>query len=469
MRRRGRTTRIVKYSGKLSDYIGSVYLNVDVNYPISDHNRFTLTASMGVSRYFNYPDVGGNLNGFSLTVLPGTALAFDLKVGNVVFVFYDRFSVQPANRDEFSLDNRDIFGTFQNDAGIGMNWAINSELSLSMNFNRGDTISLEETYERYDRTVHSLSGSLAWTPSGTWTIGLEGSYALIDYREDYQNDGNSASAGVFVVLPLTRNTIVRVAGGVQAFDFDTPPLFERTVTDQDLLNTQNAITSLTDQISMINVTAIDPVAAQAAQTQLAALQSQLTAAQTTQAQQTTQKASEDAEFNSRSQDRSKSLTDYYYNVVISNQLNSRVTQQISFGHESSLNNTSNLITADYVSYGLGIIAWRGARITLSGYYESSDESGGTFQEDVDQYGFDVNLVHRLGEHLSAGVGYHYGNTESNLVLRDYVQNSFTVDLNYQLNRKWNVGLGYQYWKTKADDPSQTFTQNRIILSSGYSF
>jgi hypothetical protein len=458
-----------KYSGQLDDYIGSIYLNLDVNYPISDHNRFTLTASVGVSRYFNYPDLAGNLNGFSLTVLPGTALAFDLKVGNVVFVFYDRFSVQPANRDEFSLDNTDIFGVFQNDAGIGMNWAINSGLNLSLNLNRGDTISLQDTFEQYDRTVHSLSGSLAWTPHGTWTIGLEASYALIDYREDYQNDGTTASAGVFVVLPVTRNTIVRVAGGFQTFDFDTPPLFERTVTDQDLLNTEAAITSLTDQINTINVTSTDPAAAQAAQVQLAALQSQLAAAQTTQAQQTTQKASEDAEFNSRSFDRKNSESDYYYNVVISNQLNSRVTQQLSFGHESSLNNTSNLITADYLSYGVGIIAWRGARITLSGYYESSVESGGTLKEDVDQYGFDVNLVHRLGQNLTAGIGYHFGNTDSDLELRDYVQNSFTVDLNYQLNRKWNVGLGYQYWKTKADDPSQTFTQNRIILSSGYSF
>jgi hypothetical protein len=279
------------------------------------------------------------------------------------------------------------------------------------------------------------------------------------------------------VLPVTHNTIIRVAGGYQSFEFDSPPLFTRTVSDQDLTATQASLTSLNDQITSLNEqiasvnvsTATDPAQAQTAQAQLAALQSQLTQAQDTLTQQTTQKSTEDATFNSRSFDRMNNLNDYYYNVVISNQLNARTAQQLSFGHESSLNNTSNLITADYVSYGMGIIAWRGARLTLSGYYESADESGGTLKEDTKQYGFDVTLTHRLGEHLTLGLGYHYGDTDSDLLLRDYLQHSITANLSYQVTSKWNVGLGYQYWKTDAEDPTQTFTQNRVILSTNYNF
>jgi hypothetical protein len=466
-----------RFAGKVDDMIASAYLNLDVNYPISAHNRLSLTASIGVSHYFYHPELAPNGDGFSLTILPGTALSFDFKVGNVVFTLYDRMSVQPASQDAFALDNSDIFGNFQNDAGIAMNWAINSELNLSLNLNNsilralqnGTNIAGQNRFQQYDRTVNSLSGSLAWTPSGTWTVGLEGSYSNINYKEDYNNDGNTLSGGVFVVLPVTRNTMVRVAGGMQSFDFKTPPLFNRTVTDQSLTATQNTITNLNAQIAAINVSATDPTQAQAAQTQLAALQTQLTQAQDTLTKQTATKASEDVTAGSRTFDRTNKLNDYYYNVIVSNQLNSRVSQQLSFGHESSLNNTSDLITADYVSYGLGIIAWRGARITLSGYYEDSTESGGNLKEDVKQFGFDVNLTHRLGEHLTAGVGYHYGNINSDLPLRDYDQNSFTVDLNYQMNAKWMIGLGYQLWKTNADDPTQTFTQNRVILSTNYSF
>lgn len=463
------TTAAAAAFGKVSDFIGSAYVNIDANYAISQYNRITLTASVGVSQYFNHPELAQTPNGFNLTVLPGTSLAFDVKVGNMVFVLYDRMSVQPASRDAFALDNNDVFGSFQNDAGIGMNWAINSEWNLSLNFNRSDSIALQDFYKRYDRTVNSLSGSLAWTPMGTWTVGLESSVSRVDYRENFNNDGKTFSGGVFVIVPVTHNTIVRVAGGFQKFEFDLPPVFTRTVSDQDLTTTQATITSLNDQIAAINVNAATPAAAQAAQAQLASLQAQLTQAQTALTQQSATKSSEDTTFNSRSFDRTSSMNDYYYNVVISNQLNARIAQQLSFGHESSLNNTSNIVTADYLSYGIGIIAWRGSRFTVSGFYENADESGGNLREDTKQYGFDVNWTHRLSEFLTGAVGYHYGNTDSKLINRDYEQHSFTVNLSYQLNTKWNVGLGYQLWKTDAEDPTQTFTQNRIILSTNYNF
>jgi opacity protein-like surface antigen len=79
------------------------------------------------------------------------------------------------------------------------------------------------------------------------------------------------------------------------------------------------------------------------------------------------------------------------------------------------------------------------------------------------------LTHRLSDHLTAGLGYHFGNIDSNLALRDYQQHAFTVDLNYALTTKWNVGVGYRYWRTNADDPTQSFTQNRVILSTNYNF
>ena len=51
---------------------------------------------------------------FDVQVLPGSSLAFDIKAGPVVFVLYDRMSVRPASNDQFALDNRDVFGVFQN-------------------------------------------------------------------------------------------------------------------------------------------------------------------------------------------------------------------------------------------------------------------------------------------------------------------------------------------------------------------
>lgn len=455
------------HDNKLSDVISSTYLNIDANYQLTQYNRLTLTTALGVNHYFNHPEVSTNGKEFDVQVLPGSSLAFDVKVGPVIVVLYDRMSVRPASNDQFALDNRDVFGVFQNDAGIAASWAINSKTNLSIDFNRSDSRALEQVDEIYDRTVTSVSASLAFTPTGSWTIGLEGSYSWIDYRQNFNNDGTTGTVGLFFILPLTNNTLIKAAGGVQHFAFDAPPTFVRTVSDADIVNTQSQIDSVNNQLANIGKTSFPDAATQAAD--IAALTAQQQQLQQELASQQLTKQKEDQEFNSHTFDNSTNFTDYYYNVSIANRLNARVTQQLTFGHESSLNTVSNFVTADYVSYGVGIIAYRGARLTLSGYFENAQDSGGRLAEDLKQFGFDILLTHRLSDHLTAGLGYHFGNIDSNLALRDYQQQAFTVDLNYALTTKWNVGVGYRYWRTNADDPTQSFTQNRVILSTNYNF
>jgi len=163
------------------------------------------------------------------------------------------------------------------------------------------------------------------------------------------------------------------------------------------------------------------------------------------------------------------LSDYYYNATLTNQLSARISQSLSFGHESALNTTTNFVTANYVTYGIGIIAWRGSRLSISGYYEDSDESGGLEQEDLTQKGIDVYLSHQLSSRARIGVGYHYGVTDSDLPLRDYVQQAFNIDLSYALSRKFSVALGYRFWTTDADDATNDFDQNRVVMQMNYNF
>jgi uncharacterized protein (PEP-CTERM system associated) len=206
----------------------------------------------------------------------------------------------------------------------------------------------------------------------------------------------------------------------------------------------------------------------AQQEQLAAIAAQQAALQEQLASQTVQKQSDDTAESSRSYDGSD-LADYYYNVTIFNQLNARISHQLSVGHESSLNTGSNFITADYVSYGVGIIAWRGARFSISTYYEDAVESGGRLAENVEQWGVDALLTHRLTDRLTAGLGYHFGNTDSASVGRDYEQQSYSFDLSYTLNQKMSVGVGYRFLTTEAELEEQSFEQNRITLSMNYNF
>ena len=453
------------HTDQISDVIASGFLNISANYQITQNNALSLTTTLGFDHYFDHPEVAPYGGDFVLNVLPGSTLAFDVKIGPVNLVIYDRMSVRPATQNDFALDATQVFGVFQNDAGLAASWAVNSDISFALNFMRSDAVAQEQTASIFDRVMHSLHGSLGWSPEHTWTLGLEGGMTWIEYPEHYNNDGTLANAGVFFSTPLGRNTFLRVAGGMQEFNFDEPPAFSRSVTGADIASTQNQITSLQNQLASLQnqlITTADlAVQQQALTNQINSLTGLLAQQQATQ-------FNEDAEFASNNRD-SSDLSDYYYNVTLTNQLSARISQSLSFGHESALNTTSNFITADYVNYGVGIIAWRGSRVSLSGYFEDATESGGTQKEDLTQRGLDAYLSHQLNSNVRLGVGYHYGVTESNLANRDYVQHAFNVDLNFALSRKMTVALGYRFWTTNADDDVNDFDQNRAIVQFNYNF
>jgi hypothetical protein len=451
-------------TNKLDDIIAGVMMNVDMNWQITENNRLSVSVGFGVDHYFNHPEASPNGNDLVLNVLPGSTIAFDVKVGDIVFVLYDRVSVRPVAQNDFGLDQNDVFGTVQNDVGLAMNWALNSKTNLSLNFNRSDSWALEDAYSNYDRVIHTVAGSLAWSPTGTYTVGIEGSFSWIDYDSEFNNDGTTASAGVFVIVPITQKTILKASGGYQQFDFDSPPVFTRQVSEADIIMAQKQLDGVNQLYGQL-FTIEDPMELERRTAELDAARMEL---ENFIAFQRLQKQRDDELENSRTYD-NEDLSDYYYNVTLFNQINSRVSHQLSFGHESSINNTSNFITADFISYGVGIIAWKGAQIALSTYLEDAEESGGRLAEDTTQWGFDAFLGQRLTKRIMVGLGYHYGDTDSNLEMRDYQQHSFTVDFNYSLSSKLNMGLGYRYWTTEAEDSQLSFDQNRVIMSMNYNF
>ncbi len=462
-----------------SDIIGTLMLNVDANYQITRNNRLTLTTAIGVDHYFDHPDLSPYGNDLVLNVLPGSALAFDMKIGPVFVVLYDRVSVRPAVRNEFALSANQVFGVFQNDAGMAAMWAINSDLSLSINYMHSNAIAIEDQFAIFDRNTDSVHGTLAWSPDHTWTLGLEGGVTWTTYPEGYNNDGQLLNAGAFFSTPIGNSTFLRIGAGYQSFSFDAPPQIK--VSESDVLAAERTvaqygtlIANLTEQYNRATTTAERDSLTR----QIEKATADQTTANTIAATRRTQR--EDA-LNANTQDASD-LGDYYYNVTVNNQLNARVSQVLAFGHESSLNNISNFITADYVTYGLGYAAWRGGVVSVSGYYEDATMSGGRQAEDLTQYGLDVYASHQVNSRIRIGVGYHWGQTESNvqdlaywksidpsLPSRDFSQQAFSFDISYALSNKFNVGIGYRYFMTDADDDRNSFDQSRVIFAGTYNF
>ncbi|MEN3941321.1 hypothetical protein WJU23_08510 [Prosthecobacter sp. SYSU 5D2] len=420
------------------DVISTTLLNIDANYQITQNNRLSLTTAIGFDHYFNNPDLApyGN-NGFVLNVLPGSTLAFDIKAGPVFITVYNRTSVRPAAQNDFALTRNQVFGVLQNDTGVAANWRINSAWTLSMNYmhSYADPLGTDNNQgadpanntSNFGRTTDSIHGSLTFSPSGTWVAGLEGGITSLQYAGGFNNDGTLSNLGAFFVLPVGDKTYIRLAAGYQNFDF------------KDIRTTGNPARQFFRRPTGGGYATDIPL------------------------------TNED----------NSDLSDFYYGVTISNQLNSRVSQSLSFGHESSLNVTSNYITSDYVNYGLSIIAWKGSRISVSGYYEQADGSGGAYAQDLSQYGLDFYVSHRLNSKVTLGAGYHFGRTDTDAAgdfatAGNFDQHALNFDVTYALSAKANMVLGYRFFLTDVRtgldiSDSQDFEQNRFILGFNYNF
>lgn len=171
----------------------------------------------------------------------------------------------------------------------------------------------------------------------------------------------------------------------------------------------------------------------------------------------------------------RDLHGFYYNLSITNQLNARFSHTLTIGHESSINLASNYITADFVNYGVSMIAWKGGRFSVSGYYEKARPSlinpafAGTGYN-LTQFGFDGYYTHQITSKLRFGSGYHFGSANYyGIVGRDTYQHGISIDLNYALSAKAGLNLGYRYFLTDAKQAFSDSTQTRVILGLNYNF
>jgi len=168
------------------------------------------------------------------------------------------------------------------------------------------------------------------------------------------------------------------------------------------------------------------------------------------------------------------LSSYYYNLSITNQLNARFSHTLTVGHESSINLSSNFVTADFVNYGLSMVAWKGGRFSLSGYFERAEPSffnpafAGA-QADVSQYGYDFYYSHQISSKWRAGAGYHFGRSDSKAAGQDNDQHGFALDLNYTISSKAGMNFGYRYFITDSKGANTDSTQSRVILGFNYNF
>ena len=129
-------------------------------------------------------------------------------------------------------------------------------------------------------------------------------------------------------------------------------------------------------------------------------------------------------------DDSSDASNPYAYILLSHRINAAITQTISAGHESELGVNSNFIVLNYVRHTATWNIINHLLLATELFYETGDDSGGIFSEDIQRYGGAATFGYQLTPHATLGLRYQYIQKQSDQPLRDYKQNSVSLDGTY---------------------------------------
>ncbi|MDZ4287990.1 MAG: hypothetical protein U0984_08525 [Prosthecobacter sp.] len=202
----------------------------------------------------------------------------------------------------------------------------------------------EASRETRDRVTRSLNGVAHFTASEVWRGGIEAGYAWTEYESPAFNQGHQRRIGAFAERAFpAQAALLKVSVGFQNFEFERGTLI---------------------------FVGFPP-------------------------------------FAYFSTGEPPDLSAPYFNAIFSQKLGPSISHELEVGYESTLNSTVNYITAAYANYGLTAGFWRGTRLTVSGFVENVDRSGGVFVRDAYETGGDLYLTQTLCAKLTAGFNFHY--------------------------------------------------------------
>lgn len=200
-----------------SDVILRPTLRVDSLWRVSQLNTLHFAFGIGVAKYLDHSD----LDSRSILLDPGSEISFDIYIGgNLRLNLHDRFAIIQNPTDEPNLNSSARFDRFQNSAGITAFWDLN-DLKFVLGYDHFDYRSLGSDFDYLSRREEQFMASASLQLSDAVVTGLDLSAALINYVEDFNNDGSTWSAGPFLEMTLSPYTKLRASGGYQGMSFDS--------------------------------------------------------------------------------------------------------------------------------------------------------------------------------------------------------------------------------------------------------
>jgi hypothetical protein len=203
--------------GRQSDLIIRPQLGLATEWRITPENTFHLNVGLGFAQYVEH----SNLSSRTILLDPGTALQFNVYVGDVLRLnFHDQISIVQNPIDEPNLSNVANFDRLENSVGLAAVLDFD-QLQFVFGYDHFDYYSVGSEFSFLNHREEQFSASSSVRLSDAVTAGVDGSFALIDYAHDYNNNGQEWSAGPFVEATLSPYCKVRATAGAQGMTFDS--------------------------------------------------------------------------------------------------------------------------------------------------------------------------------------------------------------------------------------------------------
>ncbi len=182
--------------GGSSDFIIQPGAWASMLWPITDRNSLTFNLSAGYSAYMK----DSSLNRFYIN--PGSALAFNIFVGEVRITLYDRAAISQSYQNPTVSAGNAGYSSFQNDVGAMANWALDKG-SVTWGYdhlnyiqmNGADMTPLSSAYGNSSSEVVSAQVGYAVAPQ--ITIGPQVGLTWINYQNALAGSAFQWNAGIY--------------------------------------------------------------------------------------------------------------------------------------------------------------------------------------------------------------------------------------------------------------------------------
>lgn len=209
----------------LNDFILFAGMDLAGNWDISRINSMSFNLGAEYRKYFDHPELNSENN--FLVLSPDTEMAFTILIKGIEFRLYDKlnFSTDPTDSIVVDPETNEVsfdilsYNRFENRLGVDAEWDL-KPLKITFGVSRNDIIPQDVEFEFTDRTQNTvaLGGSVQY--AANLMIGVEGTYSITEYKDNFQNGSEGYTFGPFVNWQISRFISLALHTNWNNIDFD---------------------------------------------------------------------------------------------------------------------------------------------------------------------------------------------------------------------------------------------------------